>query len=170
MTDFFKTLLNIRSLRVALRDMPLDQVCEAKEKFDLVFAELQEAAEQERAAQEEHNQKLAEFSKLLAEAGIDPNELVDARQAAWTEGKAKVKTTSKREPRPAKYGFMQDGTGQNAEGVGGAGEGREGVGRFPALIRYRKDIETAPHHPGAVFIWASSRCWNRHPSHPVSPL
>lgn len=25
MTDFFKTLLNIRSLRVALRDMPLDQ-------------------------------------------------------------------------------------------------------------------------------------------------
>ena len=34
----------------------------------LVFAELQEAAEQERAAQEEHNQKLAEFSKLLAEA------------------------------------------------------------------------------------------------------
>ncbi len=111
MTDFFKTLLNIRSLRVALRDMPLDQVCEAKEKFDLVFAELQEAAEQERAAQEEHNQKLAEFSKLLAEAGIDPNELVDARQAAWTEGKAKVKTKtkSKREPRPAKYGFMQDG-------------------------------------------------------------
>lgn len=60
MTDFFKTLLNIRSLRVALRDMPLDQVCAAKEKFDLVFAELQEAAEQERAAQEEHNQKLAE--------------------------------------------------------------------------------------------------------------
>lgn len=115
MTDFFKTLLNIRSLRVALRDMPLDQVCEAKEKFDLVFAELQEAAEQERAAQEEHNQKLADFSKLLAEAGIDPIELVDDRQAAWTEGKAKVKTKtktktkSKREPRPAKYGFMQDG-------------------------------------------------------------
>ncbi|MGU5533141.1 MULTISPECIES: H-NS family histone-like protein [Aeromonas] len=111
MTDFFKTLLNIRSLRVALRDMPLDQVCEAKEKFDLVFAELQEAAEQERAAQEEHNQKLAEFSKLLAEAGIDPIELVDDRQAAWTEGKAKVKTKtkSKREPRPAKYGFMQGG-------------------------------------------------------------
>lgn len=72
---------------------------------------MQEAAEQERAAQEEHNQKLAEFSKLLAEAGIDPNELVDDRQAAWTEGKAKVKTKtkSKREPRPAKYGFMQDG-------------------------------------------------------------
>ena len=111
MTDFFKTLLNIRSLRVALRDMAVDQVCEAKEKFDLVFAELQEAAEQERAAQEEHNQKLAEFSKLLAEAGIDPNELVDDRQAAWTEGKAKVKTKtkSKREPRPAKYWFMQDG-------------------------------------------------------------
>lgn len=28
MTDFFKTLMNIRSLRVALRDMTLDQVCE----------------------------------------------------------------------------------------------------------------------------------------------
>lgn len=34
MNDFLKTLLNIRSLRVALRELSFEQLVEAKEKPD----------------------------------------------------------------------------------------------------------------------------------------
>ena len=38
MNDFIKTLLNIRSLRAALRELPFEQLVEIKSKFDEVFA------------------------------------------------------------------------------------------------------------------------------------
>ena len=34
MNDFLKTLLNIRSLRAALRELSFEQLVEVKEKFD----------------------------------------------------------------------------------------------------------------------------------------
>lgn len=34
MNDFLKVLLNIRSLRAAVRDLPFEQLQEIKEKFD----------------------------------------------------------------------------------------------------------------------------------------
>lgn len=39
MNDFLKTLLNIRSLRAALRELSFEQLVEVKEKLDEVFAE-----------------------------------------------------------------------------------------------------------------------------------
>lgn len=39
MNDFLKTLLNIRSLRAALRELSYEQLVEAKEKFDEIYAE-----------------------------------------------------------------------------------------------------------------------------------
>lgn len=36
MNDFLKVLLNIRSLRAAVRDLPFEQLQEIKEKFDTV--------------------------------------------------------------------------------------------------------------------------------------
>ena len=53
MNEFLKVLLNIRSLRAAIRELPFEQLQEAKEKFDLVYNERAESVEQERAEQEE---------------------------------------------------------------------------------------------------------------------
>ena len=39
MNDFLKTLMNIRSLRAVLRELSYEQLVEAKEKFDEIYAE-----------------------------------------------------------------------------------------------------------------------------------
>ena len=44
MNDFLKVLLNIRSLRAAVRDLPFGQLQEIKEKFDTVIQEQLKAA------------------------------------------------------------------------------------------------------------------------------
>ena len=76
MNEFLKVLLNIRSLRAAIRELPFEQLQEAKEKFDLVYNERAESVEQERAEQEERQRKLNEFTEMLQQAGIDPRELI----------------------------------------------------------------------------------------------
>ncbi len=38
MNDFLKILLNIRSLRAALRELSFEQLVEAKDKFDEIYA------------------------------------------------------------------------------------------------------------------------------------
>ena len=81
MSEFLKVLLNIRSLRAALRELSLDQLKEAHEKIEMIYLERLEVAEKEQAAQAEHQQKLAEFQAMLAQAGIDPTELVGSAPA-----------------------------------------------------------------------------------------
>ncbi|MGL4750115.1 MAG: H-NS family nucleoid-associated regulatory protein, partial [Shewanella sp.] len=66
MNDFLKVLLNIRSLRAAVRDLPFEQLEEIKLKFDSVIEERLQATEAERTARLEHDKKLAEFRELLA--------------------------------------------------------------------------------------------------------
>ena len=58
MNDFLKVLLNIRSLRAAVRDLPFEQLQEIKEKFDTVVQEQLKAAEVDQAAKLEHEKKL----------------------------------------------------------------------------------------------------------------
>ncbi len=72
MNDFLKTLLNIRSLRAALRELSFEQLQEVKEKFEHVYTEYFESTEKERAEQAEHQRKLTEFSEMLKQAGVDP--------------------------------------------------------------------------------------------------
>ena len=81
MNEFLKVLLNIRSLRAAIRELPFEQLQEAKEKFDLVYNERAESVEQERAEQEERQRKLSEFTEMLQQAGIDPRELLNSAAA-----------------------------------------------------------------------------------------
>lgn len=59
-------------------------------------------AEKEQAAQAEHLKKLAEFQAMLAQAGIDPTELVGSTPALATAAKAK------RAPRPPKYRYVEN--------------------------------------------------------------
>ncbi len=105
MNDFLKTLLNIRSLRAALRELSFEQLVEVKEKLDEVFAEREQQETKLREESAERLQKLAEFAELLKGAGIDPSELVGTATTAKAEGTVK----SKRAPRPAKYKYIEDG-------------------------------------------------------------
>jgi len=115
MNEFLKTLMNIRSLRVAIRELPFDQLQEAKEKFDLVFNERAETHEAEAAARQAHQEQLATFTEMLKEAGIDPLELVNGNTAPAA---AAGTTKSKRAPRPAKYQYEEDGQTKTWTGQG----------------------------------------------------
>lgn len=112
MSEFLKVLLNVRSLRAALRELSLEQVQEAHEKIEAIYLERLELTEKEQAAQAEHRQKLAEFRAMLAQAGIDPTELVGSTPADATATKAK------RAPRPPKYRYVENGVEKTWTGQG----------------------------------------------------
>lgn len=112
MNDFLKVLLNVRSLRAALRELSVEQLKEAHEKIELIYLERLEQAEKEQAAQAAHFNKLAEFQAMLADAGIDPAELVGSTPAASTAAKAK------RAPRPPKYRYAENGVEKTWTGQG----------------------------------------------------
>ncbi len=114
MTEFLKVILNIRSLRAAIRELPLEQLIEIKEKFDTVIEERLKAAEAENEARLEHEKKLAEFRELLAAEGISPADLLDTTTAATPS----AKTRTKRAPRPAKYAYLVDGEERTWTGQG----------------------------------------------------
>ena len=133
MNDFLKTLMNIRSLRAALRDLSFEQLVEAKEKFDEIYAEREQQESKIRAESAERLQKLAEFTEMLRDAGIDPSELVGTAAPAKAGGSAKTK----RAPRPAKYKYTEDGqektwTGQGRmpKAIAEALEGGKALGNF----------------------------------------
>jgi DNA-binding protein H-NS len=114
MNDFLKTLLNIRSLRAALRELSFEQLVEVKEKLDEVFAEREHQESKIQAESAERLQKLAEFTEMLRTAGIDPSELVGTATTAKAEGIVKAK----RAPRPAKYKYIEDGQEKTWTGQG----------------------------------------------------
>lgn len=112
MSEFLKVMLNVRSLRAILRELPLEQVKEAHEKIELVYLERLALAEKEQVAQAEHVNKLAQFQIMLAEAGIDPSELLGNAQTDAGSTKAK------RAPRPAKYRYVDNGVERTWTGQG----------------------------------------------------
>lgn len=114
MNDFLKTLMNIRSLRAALRELSFEQLVEVKEKLDEVFAEREQQENKIKAESAERLQKLAEFTEMLRDAGIDPSELVGTAAPAKSEGSVKAK----RAPRPAKYKYTEGGQEKTWTGQG----------------------------------------------------
>lgn len=119
MNDFLKVLLNIRSLRAAVRDLPFEQLQEIKEKFDTVVQEQLKAAEADQAAKLEHEKKLAEFRELLAIEGISPEDLLSGRGlTAGADAGADAGAKAKRAPRPAKYRYLVEGEARTWTGQG----------------------------------------------------
>lgn len=114
MNDFLKTLLNIRSLRAALRELSFEQLVEIREKFEEIFAEREQQETKLREESAERLQKLAEFTEMLRDAGIDPSELIGTATTAKAEGSVKAK----RSPRPAKYRYTEDGQEKTWTGQG----------------------------------------------------
>lgn len=113
MTEFLKVLLNIRSLRAALRELSFEQLEEVNEKFSSIYNERAAEIEKTRAADAERSAKLAEFQAMLADAGIDPSELVQATPAGKTP-----RDGTKRAPRPPKYRYMENGEERTWTGQG----------------------------------------------------
>ncbi|WP_375753490.1 H-NS family nucleoid-associated regulatory protein [Vibrio sp. HN007] len=125
MSELTKTLLNIRSLRAYARELTLEQLEEALDKLTTVVDERRSAAEEEKAALAEREAKLSEYAQMIAQDGIDVEDLIAA-----LSGETKTKTRKKREPRPAKYKYV-DVTGEEKTWTG--------QGRTPSAIQSQLD-------------------------------
>ncbi len=122
MSDAFKVLNNIRSLRAQARDVELTELEEILEKLTTVVSERRDEIEAERALNREKEEKLSKYREMLLADGIDPNELLSAAEI--------TKKRSRRAPRPAKYQY----TDENGELKSWTGQGRT-----PAAIKKALD-------------------------------
>lgn len=122
MSDVFKVLNNIRTLRAQAREVAINDLEEILEKLTIVVAERREEIEAEDALNREKAEKLSKYRELLAAEGIDPSELLGTTEP--------TKKRAKRAPRPAKYQY----TDENGEQKSWTGQGRT-----PAAIKKALD-------------------------------
>ena len=109
MSETFKLLLNLRSLRAVSREISLDQLQESLEKLTQVVNERTQEEEQLHAENKERNDKLEAYREMLIADGIDPEELLGLMSAKPKK--------SPRPPRPAKYKYV-DADGQEKTWTG----------------------------------------------------
>jgi len=119
MSDFFKVLLNYRSLKAAARDLSLEQLEEGLGKLRAVIDEVRDQKQAEVKVREEREQKVRQYIDMMKADGIDVTDLV-SRVEPQAAG------TGKRAPRPAKYRYT-DGNGEECTWTG--------QGRQPLPIR-----------------------------------
>ena len=81
MSDAFKVLNNIRTLRAQARELPLTDLEEILEKLTVVVTERREEAEAEETQNREKEEKLSKYREMLLADGIDPNELLGALES-----------------------------------------------------------------------------------------
>lgn len=111
MNEAIKILNNIRTLRAQAREISLEALEELLEKLTAIVEDrrTEEASVQQQNA--ERQAKIEALRAKLLEDGIDPSELLES-----------VKSTSpksKREPRPAKYKYVdENGNEQTWTGQG----------------------------------------------------
>jgi DNA-binding protein H-NS len=98
MSNFIKTLLNIRSLKAVTRELTIEQLEDGLSKLTAVIDELRSQKQAEQRQSEERARKIEEYKALMAADGIDASELL---------GTVELKTTSTRAPRPPKYAYLQ---------------------------------------------------------------
>lgn len=123
MSDFLKTLLNIRSLRAATRELTLDQMEEGLAKLASVIEEQRESKAAEQAAAQERERKVKELMDQMAAEGIDISELIELSEPA-------KKASAPRSKRPAKYEYHDE----NGEYKTWTGQGRK-----PSVIQQALD-------------------------------
>ena len=114
MSVMLQSLNNIRTLRAMAREFSLDVLEEMLEKFRVVTKERREEEEQQQRELAERQEKISTWLELMKADGINPEELLgDSSAAAPRAGK-------KRQPRPAKYKFID----VNGETKTWTGQGR----------------------------------------------
>ncbi|PWC18275.1 DNA-binding protein [Brenneria roseae subsp. roseae] len=100
MTEALKILNNIRTLRAQARETDLATLEEMLEKLAAIVEDRREEEAKVQKEQAERQAKLEAFRAKLLEDGIDPAELL--------EGISPKSAKSKREPRPAKYKYIDE--------------------------------------------------------------
>ncbi|ANQ58861.1 H-NS family histone-like protein [Vibrio parahaemolyticus] len=124
MSEFEKTLLNIRSLRALLRELTNAELEEAYSKFKTVVEERRLEEEAIRAEQIKKEEKLADIARQIKEQGLDVYELLSALSSTTPKKKGK------RKPRPAKYKYID---------TNGVEKTWTGQGRTPLVIQKALD-------------------------------
>lgn len=113
MSSMLKNLNNIRSLRAMAREFSVDVLEDMLEKFRVVTKERRDEEEQ---LQRQRAELQAKINALLAQMqadGISPEELLSITPAT-------ARSVKKRQPRPAKYRFID----LNGETKTWTGQGR----------------------------------------------
>ncbi|WP_270562613.1 DNA-binding protein StpA [Citrobacter portucalensis] len=113
MSSMLKNLNNIRSLRAMAREFSVDVLEDMLEKFRVVTKERRDEEEQ---LQRQRAEQQAKINALLAQMqadGISPEELLSITPAT-------TRSVTKRQPRPAKYRFID----LNGETKTWTGQGR----------------------------------------------
>ncbi len=103
MSEFLKVLLNVRSLRAALKELSVDQIDDALQKITQIYDERKDEDERLKRAEAERLAKLKEYKDLLLADGIQPEELVSFLGLSETANNPSNKKV--RAPRPAKYRY-----------------------------------------------------------------
>ncbi|WP_168402997.1 H-NS family nucleoid-associated regulatory protein [Erwinia amylovora] len=98
-----KLLLNIRSVRVFVRETEFEQLLEMQEKLAAVIEERREEAEQEAAARQEREKKRQELLQLIAGEGFSPEQLLGLTDEEPKSRKSKLPKA------PPKYQFEENG-------------------------------------------------------------
>ena len=118
MSSMLKNLNNIRSLRAMAREFSVDVLEDMLEKFRVVTKERRDEEEQ---LQRQRAEQQAKINALLAQMqadGISPEELLSKTPAT-------TRSVKKRQPRPAKYRFID---------LNGETKTWTGLGRTPKPI------------------------------------
>nr|EIP1106074.1 DNA-binding protein StpA [Citrobacter freundii] len=113
MSSMLKNLNNIRSLRAMAREFSVDVLEDMLEKFRVVTKDRRDEEEQ---LQRQRAEQQAKINALLAQMqadGISPEELLSITPAT-------ARSVKKRQPRPAKYRFIDP----NGETKTWTGQGR----------------------------------------------
>ncbi|MCG8710930.1 H-NS histone family protein [Brenneria sp. 4F2] len=101
MSEALKVLNNIRTLRAQAREIDLETLEEMLEKLTAI---VEDRREEEASIQKEQAERQAKIDALrakLLEDGIDPAELLGSASASKS-------AKAKREPRPAKYKYIDE--------------------------------------------------------------
>ncbi|QGF34121.1 H-NS histone family protein [Pasteurella multocida] len=132
MSDLLKMLTNVRSLRVLARETSLEQLEIALEKFSLVVEEKREAEAKAEREIAERQARIAKLKESLIQEEITAQELAIllGQELAILLGQESQSQRKKREPRPAKYKYIDEN-----------GEERTwtGQGRTPKVIQKALD-------------------------------
>lgn len=124
MTDLIKTFTNLRSIRAVVRDLTLEQAESSLKKFEEAVAEKRAQMAEIQQAEIERKARIAKYKELIKQEGITAEEL----QAIL--GVATITERKKRDPRPAKYQYI------NANGERKTWTGQ---GRTPSVIQAALD-------------------------------
>lgn len=116
MSEFLSVLSNIRSIRATTRQISISDLEEGIEKLMVVLEERKEEESSKAAEKEEKNRKIREVLEKMEALGISREEILGNASTGAAKGDAREK--SKRNPRPPKFEFMEDGIMKTWTGQG----------------------------------------------------